>query len=156
MAKTAEATRTDKESETQTAQTQAQEREAAGLHLHTRTLHPPVPIPYVTLGDVKSTARSATSRLPGKPSGKDLVFYGGLGALTVAGALEWPVAVAVGGAAWLLRGKGGETREAGAEAPTMPEGKEEAKEEGKEEGAEAPAKKETARARSSAAAKKTA
>ncbi|MFE9173769.1 hypothetical protein ACFYNZ_30655 [Streptomyces kebangsaanensis] len=36
---------------------------------------------------------------------RDLVFYGGLGALAVAGALEWPVALAVGGAAWLVRSR---------------------------------------------------
>lgn len=104
MAKTAESTRKDTAPETQPAKTQA--HEGAGLHLHTRTLHPPVPIPYLTRDDVQSTARSATSRLPGRPSGKDLLFYGGLGAMAVAGALEWPVALAVGGATWLVRGRG--------------------------------------------------
>ncbi|MPY60580.1 hypothetical protein FNH08_26565 [Streptomyces spongiae] len=59
---------------------------------------------------MRNTAQSATAWLPGMPSGmpsgKDLVFYGGLGAMTVAGALEWPVALAVGGATWLVRGRG--------------------------------------------------
>ncbi|GAA3027498.1 hypothetical protein [Streptomyces glomeratus] len=77
--------------------------EGAGLHLHTLTLHPSLKLPYITRDDVTSTARAATSRVPGMPSGKDVVFYGGLGAMAVAGALEWPVALAVGGATWLLR-----------------------------------------------------
>jgi hypothetical protein len=85
---------------------QQEEHRAAdgtGLHLHMRTLHPPVPIPYLSKEEVTSTAKTATARLPGKPPARDLAFYGGLGALTVAGALEWPVALAVGGATWLLR-----------------------------------------------------
>ncbi|MFF1603216.1 hypothetical protein ACFVYV_38090 [Streptomyces mirabilis] len=41
------------------------------------------------------------------------MFYGGLGALTVAGALEWPVALAVGGATWLLRSGQQEKHDAG-------------------------------------------
>lgn len=60
-----------------------------------------------------STARAATARLPVTPATKDLVFYGGLGALTVAGALEWPVALAVGGATWLLRSGRQEKHDAG-------------------------------------------
>ncbi|MFE9098963.1 hypothetical protein [Streptomyces sp. NPDC007264] len=64
-----------------------------------------MPIPYLTREDVTITARTATSRLPGRPSARGLVFYGGLGAMAVAGALDWPVALAVGGAAWLVRGR---------------------------------------------------
>lgn len=64
--------------------------DGAGIHLHTRTFRPPVPVPYLSL-----------ERMPAR----DLVFYGGLGALTVAGALEWPVALAIGGATWLVRGR---------------------------------------------------
>jgi hypothetical protein len=111
MARTAESAREDKQLETRSPETHA--HEGAGLHVHTRTLHPPVPIPYLTRDDVRSTAQSATARLPGLPSGKDLVFYGGLGAMTAAGVLEWPVALAVGGATWLVRsrGKGTEARE---------------------------------------------
>ncbi|MET7354131.1 hypothetical protein [Streptomyces mirabilis] len=41
------------------------------------------------------------------------MFYGGLGALTVAGALEWPDALAVGGATWLLRSGRQEKHDAG-------------------------------------------
>jgi hypothetical protein len=115
MAKTAETTRQEQTPEQQAAETEA--HEAAGLHLHTRTLHPPIMVPYLTRDDVASTARAATSRLPGVPAGKDLVFYGGLGAMAVAGALEWPVALAVGGATWLLRGSRTKTEDVGAEAP---------------------------------------
>jgi hypothetical protein len=79
-------------------------RDGAGLHLHMRTLHPPVPIPYLTKEEVANTARAATTQLPSKAAhAKDLAFYGGLGALAVAGALEWPVALAIGGATWLVR-----------------------------------------------------
>ncbi|WP_265559022.1 hypothetical protein [Streptomyces hygroscopicus] len=88
--------------------------EGAGMHLHTRTVHPALRIPYLTREDVTSTAKAATSRMPGMPSAKDLVFYGGLGAMAAAGALEWPVALAVGGATWLLRG--GRSGEGGARA----------------------------------------
>ncbi|MER6130350.1 hypothetical protein ABT173_49030 [Streptomyces sp. NPDC001795] len=98
MARTAGTTQ-----EREAARTEIHEYEGAGLHLHTRTLHPPVPIPYLTRSDVTSTAKAATALLPGRPPAKDLVFYGGLGALAVAGALEWPVALAVGGATWLVR-----------------------------------------------------
>ncbi|WP_369251911.1 hypothetical protein [Streptomyces sp. R41] len=77
--------------------------DGTGLHLHMRTLHPPVPIPYLTKEEVTSTAQAATARLPGTPPAKDLAFYGGLGAMAVAGALEWPVALAIGGATWLVR-----------------------------------------------------
>ncbi|MFF4041198.1 hypothetical protein [Streptomyces sp. NPDC001816] len=77
--------------------------DGAGLHLHLRTLHPSVPVPYLTKEEMASTARAATARLPSTPAAKDLAFYGGLGALAVAGALEWPVALAVGGATWLIR-----------------------------------------------------
>ncbi|KUN82681.1 hypothetical protein AQJ66_21295 [Streptomyces bungoensis] len=89
-----------------TAETPRQQTHAGdggGLHLHLRTLHPPVPVPYVTKEELTSTARAATARMPGTPPVKDLAFYGGLGALAVAGALEWPVALAVGGATWLVR-----------------------------------------------------
>ncbi|MFJ5531096.1 hypothetical protein [Streptomyces sp. NPDC093261] len=99
----------------ETPQTESMEthaHEGAGLHLHTLTLHPSLKLPYITRDDVTSTARAATSRVPGMPSAKDVVFYGGLGAMAVAGALDWPVALAVGGATWLLRGarrRGGDT-----------------------------------------------
>ena len=111
MARTAGTTAQREVAQSRPAETHA--HEGAGLHLHTRTLHPPVPLPYLTRGDVTSTAKAATSRLPGIASTKDLVFYGGLGAMAVAGALEWPVALAVGGATWLVRS--GRARGAGVE-----------------------------------------
>ncbi|WP_340373774.1 hypothetical protein U5640_43850 [Streptomyces sp. SS7] len=54
-------------------------------------------------GDLKARAAGMASRLP-EFRGRDLVFYGGLGALTIAGALEWPVALAVGGATYVVNG----------------------------------------------------
>ncbi|MEV6739036.1 hypothetical protein AB0N14_19750 [Streptomyces sp. NPDC051104] len=109
MARTA-ATTPREETRQQPAETHA--HEGGGLHLHTRTVHPSLRIPYITRDDLTSTAREATSRMPGVP-GKDLVFYGGLTAMAIAEVLDWPVALAVGGATWLLRG--GRTRERGAE-----------------------------------------
>ncbi|MFI1291400.1 hypothetical protein ACH4VM_23535 [Streptomyces sp. NPDC020792] len=64
--------------------------DGGGVHLRTRMFRAPVPIPYLSLENVPT---------------RDLVFYGGLGALAVAGALEWPVALAVGGATWLVRSR---------------------------------------------------
>ncbi|MET8248508.1 hypothetical protein ABZV31_31405 [Streptomyces sp. NPDC005202] len=107
MARTAGAAR-QTAAQRQTQQEEAEEaqtHEGAGLSVHMRTLRPSVPIPYLTLGDMAADARAVASRLPRRPAGKDLAFYGGLGALAVAGALEWPVALAVGGATWLLRSK---------------------------------------------------
>ncbi|WP_159056294.1 hypothetical protein [Streptomyces sp. DSM 15324] len=56
-----------------------------------------------TPGDLKARAAGMASRLPAF-RGRDLVFYGGLGALAIAGALEWPVALAVGGATYVVTG----------------------------------------------------
>ncbi|MGW0732441.1 hypothetical protein [Streptomyces sp. NPDC002851] len=84
------------------------EQEQAGHVLHMHTAHPAVPVPYFTPQDLKATAQEMTSRLPTLQrknllERKDLLFYGGLGALTVGGALEWPIALAVGGATWVVR-----------------------------------------------------
>lgn len=114
MARTAGTIRDREDTRKQPAQIHA--HEGAGLHLHTRTVHPALTIPYITRGDVTTTAKAATSRMSGAPLTKDLVFYGGLGAMAVAGALEWPVALAVGGATYLLRG--GRTHEQHADVPT--------------------------------------
>ncbi|MFJ3306259.1 hypothetical protein ACIPSA_24705 [Streptomyces sp. NPDC086549] len=97
----------------ETPQQETHERDGAGLHLHMRTLHPSVPVPYLTREELTRTAHAATTRLPSTPPVKDLAFYGGLGALTVAGALEWPVAMAIGGATWLLRSGRKENQDAG-------------------------------------------
>ena len=104
----------------QPAETHA--HEGAGLHLHTRTVHPSLRIPYITRDDVTSTARAATSRVPGVASGKDLVFYGGLTAMAALGALEWPVALAVGGATWMVRSSKARDRGAGTAAEHDGEG----------------------------------
>ncbi|MFE7216904.1 hypothetical protein ACFY0A_29805 [Streptomyces sp. NPDC001698] len=72
------------------------------LHIHSLDVHAPVHIPYFTPGDVVANTQAMTSRLPAR----DLLFYGGLGALAVAGALDWPVALAIGGATAILRGRG--------------------------------------------------
>ena len=74
-----------------------------GLSVH--TLDAPIHIPYLTPADVRANARAATSWLPPLPPTRDLAFYGGLGALAVAGALDWPVALAVAGATAVVRGK---------------------------------------------------
>ncbi|MEV0183447.1 hypothetical protein AB0I54_29745 [Streptomyces sp. NPDC050625] len=99
---------------TETTRQEPQAHDGAGLHLHMRTLHPAVPVPYFTMEEMTSTAHAATARLPSAPPARDLLYYGGLGALTVAGALEWPVALAVGGATWLLRSGRKEKQSSGA------------------------------------------
>ncbi|WP_067279619.1 hypothetical protein [Streptomyces jeddahensis] len=118
--KKAEATRVEEKTPARTERAERAERAEethvhegpGGMTVHTHTFHPPMPVAYLTRQDLAHTARAATSMLPrpGRPQAKDVAFYGGLGALTVAGALEWPVAVAVGGATWLLRSKGKEGR----------------------------------------------
>ncbi|MBL3671350.1 hypothetical protein JL475_36710 [Streptomyces sp. M2CJ-2] len=72
-----------------------EEKRTGGRVLQFRTAHARVPIPYVTPGDMFSTARPATSILP---SPRRLAFYGLLGAMAVVEAVEWPIAVAVGAA----------------------------------------------------------
>lgn len=97
---------------------QAQTAEQGGQVLYMHRAHPT--LPYMTPGDLRASAQAVSSRLPTFP-GRDLLFYGGLGVLTVAGALEWPVALAVGGATYVLRG--GTRKETGAGAqPTATPG----------------------------------
>ncbi|MBC2902275.1 hypothetical protein [Streptomyces cupreus] len=83
----------------------AEEKQQAkdGQVLHMHTAHPAMPVPYLTPGDLKANAQAMASLVPTK----DVLFYGGLGALTIAGALEWPVALAIGGATAVLRGRAG-------------------------------------------------
>lgn len=76
-------------------ETQGLEPAAVGKVVHLHTAHPRVPIPYVTPGDLFAGARRGTSMLP---SPRKMVYYGILGGMTVAGALQWPVAVAIGAA----------------------------------------------------------
>ncbi|MFF4487681.1 hypothetical protein ACFY0F_14500 [Streptomyces sp. NPDC001544] len=70
-----------------------------GTGTQARRLRPQVPVPGMK--NLPANMRN----LPASMQNRDLVFYGGLGAMTVAGALEWPVALAIGGATWLLRGR---------------------------------------------------
>ncbi|MYT75819.1 MULTISPECIES: hypothetical protein [unclassified Streptomyces] len=74
-------------------------------HLVVHTLNATLPIPYFTPGDLANNTRTVTGWLPSPGPAKDLVYYGGLGALAVAGALEWPVALAVAGATWVIRSR---------------------------------------------------
>jgi hypothetical protein len=98
--------------QTPTAQTPTAPREeraygeARVLRLH--TAHPRVPIPYVTPGDMMTNARTVASAIP---SPRRLAFYGGLGALAIFGALEWPVAAAIGAATEVIARERGERHE---------------------------------------------
>ncbi|MFJ8532687.1 hypothetical protein [Streptomyces sp. NPDC093591] len=80
-----------------------EQRHTGGKVVHLHTAHPRVPIPYVTPGDMFSDARTATSTVTSTamsllPTPRRLALYGLLGGMTVAGAMAWPVAVAVGAA----------------------------------------------------------
>ncbi|GCB49671.1 hypothetical protein SNL152K_7013 [Streptomyces sp. NL15-2K] len=84
------------------AQAERRDEEAQGLEpaavgkvVHLHTAHPRVPIPYVTPGDLFTGARRSTAALP---SPRKMAYYGLLGGMAVAGALEWPIAVAIGAA----------------------------------------------------------
>ncbi len=81
-------------------------RSKQGMSVHTLDVRAPLHVPYFTPGDVVNNARTASQWLPPMPPARELWYYGGLGALAVAGALEWPVALAVGGATVLLRRSG--------------------------------------------------
>ncbi|TPQ17787.1 hypothetical protein [Streptomyces sporangiiformans] len=97
--------------EEQRRKTDEQEYAEQDTLLYIHTAHPEVPVPYFTPGDLKASAQAVTSRLPTAPT-KDVLFYGGLGVLAVAGALEWPIALAIGGATMVVRGSTkGETKE---------------------------------------------
>ncbi|GAB2975912.1 hypothetical protein GCM10023080_045580 [Streptomyces pseudoechinosporeus] len=101
--------------ETGAQEAQDKEKRTGGKVVHLHTAHATVPIPYVTPGDafskirlpnvrtatsaaasVATTATSAATSL--LPSPRKLAFYGVLGGMTAAGAIGWPVAVAVGAA----------------------------------------------------------
>ncbi|MFE6171632.1 hypothetical protein [Streptomyces sp. NPDC056464] len=86
---------------------QAGQRRTGGKVVHLHTAHPRVPIPYVTPGDMFTGARKATSSVASTaaatatsalPTPRRLAFYGVLGGMTIAGAMAWPVAFAVGAA----------------------------------------------------------
>jgi hypothetical protein len=76
-----------------------QETRARGKVLHLQTAHPRVSIPYVTPGDAFRNVRTATSEATSLlPSPRKLAFYGLIGAMAVAEAVEWPIAIALGAA----------------------------------------------------------
>jgi hypothetical protein len=51
------------------------------------------------------------------PSGDQLLYYGGLGALAAFGVVDWPVAAAIGAGVWIARRHGREHREAEVRKP---------------------------------------
>lgn len=103
--------------------------QAADRHLHVHTVHSYLPIPYFTPSDVAHNTRAVASWLPPMPPARDAVFYGGLGALAVAGALQWPVAVAIGGATMVLRHRGNDTPQAQTPPESQKQGRTKARQE---------------------------
>ncbi|MFC7010209.1 hypothetical protein ACFQMH_00450 [Streptomyces viridiviolaceus] len=119
------------EAATERRQEEAQDQASPmGKVVHLHTAHPRVAIPYVTPGDMFKGARGATSRTP---SLRKLTGYGILGGMAVAGALEWPIAVAVGVATEVI------TREQAARKRA-----EQAKEQGRQPGTEPPVRTQAA------------
>lgn len=87
------------------------EKHGYGMQMH--TYRTPVTIPYFTPKDLAANTKAVTSVLPAAlPPAKDIIFYGGLGVLAAAEAIEWPVALAIAGATWVVR-----SRRKGAAAP---------------------------------------
>ncbi|GGY07847.1 hypothetical protein GCM10010358_71190 [Streptomyces minutiscleroticus] len=85
---------------------QQPQKSTDGLRMH--ILHARLPLPYLTPGDVSANVRTVASRIPSRPAPETIALYGGLGALAVAGALDWPVALVIGGATAVLRSRGEE------------------------------------------------
>jgi hypothetical protein len=95
VAETKEAT-TGRASEARTETRERTERDllaldtpVVSLHVHRPHLH----LPGVTTKPAGRAVRAARNVLP---TPTRLVYYGGLGAMAVAGVIEWPVAVAIG------------------------------------------------------------
>jgi hypothetical protein len=91
--------------ETRGNETRAEERRrTATLDLPFVSMQFRAPKMHVpTGGDVQAAARGAWSRLP---SGKSMLFIGGLAVTAAAGVIEWPVAAAIGiGSALASRGQ---------------------------------------------------
>jgi hypothetical protein len=68
--------------------------------VHMRVPVPRVPIahPGALLAQTRWAAQTARSMLP---SAERIAYYGGLGALAIAGVLEWPVAAVMGAGVWI-------------------------------------------------------
>ena len=77
-----------------------------GVRVHAPRL--PVPSPRATAQQAVRVAEAVRSNLP--PTER-LAYYGGIGILAAVGALEWPVAAAVGVGFWLT-GRRGQQRAA--------------------------------------------
>ncbi|MCE0763240.1 hypothetical protein LWC35_10020 [Pseudonocardia kujensis] len=70
-------------------------------------------------GDLEAAARGARSMLP---SGRSLLFFGGLAVTAAVGVIEWPVAAAIGvGSALASRGRADVTPRPGQEQPVRAE-----------------------------------
>jgi hypothetical protein len=67
---------------------------------------PHISVPYPASA-VKQTVRAAEKVGASLPPPQRLAYYGGLGAMAALGALEWPVAAAIGAGMWIA-GKGGQ------------------------------------------------
>ncbi|MFD7709259.1 hypothetical protein ACFV6E_13575 [Streptomyces sp. NPDC059785] len=99
---------TKQEAHRRAAKGQQPHESAEGLHVH--TVHAQLPIPYFTPGDMSANMRTVASWIPTRPAPETVLLCGGLGVLAAVGALEWPVALAIGGTAAVVRGRGREQR----------------------------------------------
>ena len=99
-----QATRGRKRKEEEQPQAEQREHisEPTGMRVH--TVQAKVPIPYLTPQDVAANVRAIGAKLPGTP-GRKALLYGGLGVAALAGVIDWPVAVAIGAATVLARGR---------------------------------------------------
>jgi hypothetical protein len=68
------------------------------VNLRVPVLSPRVPDVGAMAAQTKWAAKTVRANLP--PTER-LLYYGGLGVLAAAGALEWPVAAAVGAGVWV-------------------------------------------------------
>lgn len=88
--------------------------ERAGQVAPTLTLQLPLLRISVTGSPRAEVSTTSTPDLPRVPP---LLFYGGIAVLGVAGAVEWPAAVAIAAGAWLLRTRRGSGSGTGGPVP---------------------------------------